>query len=132
MARLAGEGRVQSRPVSALVNLIMFAVVSLVLTGILQAIAGNFDFGALFSDGGTFPTFPFLVPVAAAAFVTMLQLTFVCGRWPLDKMKPVPAGFCALLICWGVALLLYFTVCNWNDIPAPAPPRWDYTTPADR
>ncbi len=115
-----GRAVSESRPVSALVNLIMFAVVSLVLTGIFQAIAGNFDFGALFSDGGTFPTFPFLVPVAAAAFVTMLQLTFVCGRWPLDKMKPVPAGFCALLICWGVALLLYFTVCNWNDIPAPA------------
>jgi len=95
-------------------------VAALVLTGIFQAIVGKLDLGAIVSNGGTFPTFPFLVPVAAAAFVTMLQLTFVCGRWPLDKMKPIPAGFCALLICWGVALLLYFTVTNWNDIPAPA------------
>jgi len=100
--------------------LIMFAVVSLVLTGIFQAIVGKFDLGALFGNDGTFPTFPFLIPVAAAGFVAMLQLTFVCDRWPFDKMKPLPAGFCALVLCWGVSLLLYFTVCNWNSIPAPA------------
>jgi hypothetical protein len=109
-----------SRPVGALVNLIMFAVASLVLTGIFQVILGKADFGAIVSSGGTFPTFPFLIPVAATAFVAMLQLTFVCDRWPFDKMKPLPAGFCALLLCWGVALLVYFTVCNWNSIPAPA------------
>lgn len=115
-----GRSLTKSRPLAALVNAIIMAVAALVLTGIFQAIVGKLDLGAIVSHGGTFPTFPFLVMVAAAAFVAMLQLTFVCGRWPLDKMKPIPAGFCALLICWGVALLLYFTVTNWNNIPPPA------------
>jgi hypothetical protein len=114
-----GTALTKSRPVSALINAVIMAVVTLVVTGIFQAIVGKLDLGAIVSPGGTFPTFPFLVPVSATAFVVMLQLTFVCGRWPLDKMKPIPAGFLALLISWGVALLLYFTVTNWNDIPAP-------------
>jgi F0F1-type ATP synthase membrane subunit c/vacuolar-type H+-ATPase subunit K len=115
-----GTSLTASRPLAALIDAIIMAVAALVLTGIFQAILGRSDLGATVSDGGTFPTFPFLIPVSAAAFVVMLQLTFVCSRWPLDKMKPIPAGFCALLICWGIGLLLYFTLCNWNDIPAPA------------
>jgi hypothetical protein len=111
---------IKSRPGAALVNLAIFAVGALVLTGIAQVIAGKADFGAIFSSGGKFPTFPFLIPLAAAIFVTMLQLTFVCDRWPFDRMKPVPAGLCAFVLCWAIGLLLYFTVTNWNAIPAPA------------
>jgi hypothetical protein len=114
-----GTSLTKSRPVAALINAIIMAVVTLALTAIFQAILGKSDLGAVVSHGGTFPTFPFLVPVSATIFVAMLQLTFVCNRWPLDKMKPIPAGFLALLICWGVGLLVYFTVCNWNDIPPP-------------
>jgi len=110
----------RSRPGAALVNLAIFVVGALVLTGVAQVIVGKADFGAIFSSGGKFPTFPFLIPLAAAIFVTMLQLTFVCDRWPFDRMKPVPAGFCAFVLCWAIGLLLYFTVTNWNAIPAPA------------
>ena len=110
----------RSRPGAGLVNTVIFAAAALVLTGVAQIAVGKADFGAIVSSGGTFPTYPFLLPLAATIFVTMLQLTFVCDRWPFDRMKPIPAGLCAFVLCWAVGLLVYFTVINWNAIPAPA------------
>ena len=110
----------KSRPGAGIVNTVIFIVAALVLTGIAQVIVGKADFGAIFHAGGTFPTFPFLVPLAATIFIAMLQLTFVCDRWPFERMKPIPAGLSALVLCWAIGLLVYFTVINWNFLPAPA------------
>jgi hypothetical protein len=110
----------KSRPGAGLVNTVIFIVAALVLTGIAQVIVGKADFGAIFHAGGTFPTFPFLIPLAATIFIAMLQLTFVCDRWPFERMKPIPAGLSALVLCWAIGLLVYFTVVNWNFLPAPA------------
>ena len=110
----------KSRPVAGIVNTVIFIVAALVLTGIAQVIVGKADFGAIFHSGGTFPTFPFLIPLAATIFIAMLQLTFVCDRWPFERMKPIPAGLSAFVLCWAIGLLVYFTVVNWNFLPAPA------------
>ena len=110
----------KSRPGAGIVNTVIFIVAALVLTGIAQVIVGKADFGAIFHSGGTFPTFPFLIPLAATIFVAMLQLTFVCDRWPFERMKPIPAGLSAFVLCWAIGLLVYFTVINWNFLPAPA------------
>ena len=118
VARLAGEPDPSRRPGAGIVNTVIFIVAALVLTGIAQVIAGKADFGAIFHPGGTFPTFPFLIPLAATIFVAMLQLTFVCDRWPFERMKPIPAGLSAFVLCWAIGLLVYFTVINWNFLPA--------------
>ena len=110
----------------------IFIVAALVLTGIAQVIVGKADFGAIFHSGGTFPTFPFLIPLAATIFVAMLQLTFVCDRWPFERMKPIPAGLSAFVLCWAIGLLVYFTVVNWNFLPARCAQRWDCATRAGR
>ena len=110
----------KSRPGAGIVNTVIFIVAALVLTGIAQVIVGKADFGAIFHSGGTFPTFPFLIPLAATIFVAMLQLTFVCDRWPFERMKPIPAGLSAFVLCWAIGLLVYFTVINWDFLPAPA------------
>lgn len=110
----------KSRPGAGIVNTVIFIVAALVLTGIAQVIVGKADFGAIFHSGGTFPTFPFLIPLAATIFVAMLQVTFVCDRWPFERMKPIPAGLSAFVLCWAIGLLVYFTVVNWNFLPAPA------------
>lgn len=51
------------------------------------------------------------IPLAAATFVAMLQLTLVTEGWPLRSHLPrLPAGVCALVVSWVVALALYLVV----------------------
>jgi hypothetical protein len=120
----------RSRPGAGIVNTVIFLVAALVLTGIAQVIVGKADFGAIFSAGGTFPTFPFLIPLAATIFIAMLQVTFVCDRWPFERMKPIPAGLSAFVLCWAIGLLVYFTVINWNFLPSPARAAMGLRNPA--
>src|SRR5690349_11075644 len=50
----------------------------------------------------------------------MVQITFVCGRWPFHRLNPILGGICALALSWALALIIYFTLANRNSIPAVA------------
>ena len=97
----------------------LIAAGAVVLTAVGQALAGGVDPRGLFdaSPGtGHVPTFPATLPLAAAAFVAMLQLTFVGEGWPLHRLPWLPAGLAAVAVAWGVALVVFFVLAR---IPAP-------------
>ncbi|TAN25648.1 MAG: hypothetical protein EPN30_04830 [Actinomycetota bacterium] len=115
------------RSVSGLANTVMIVVIGLVLTGVGLLIVGHFNVKGIFSANaaaqnskGVLTTFPFTVPIAAAVFVAMLQLTFVSGKWPLHKMRPASSGFAALLLSWVIGTAAYFLATNWNSVPVAA------------
>jgi hypothetical protein len=89
---------------------LLIAVAAVVLTGVGQAIAGHVDVRGIFDPTpgpGDAPTYPATLPLAAAAFVVMLQLSLVCEGWPLRRLPPLPAGVLAVAISWLAALVLY-------------------------
>ncbi|MGW4487598.1 hypothetical protein ACWEOE_27585 [Amycolatopsis sp. NPDC004368] len=92
--------------------LVVIAGVGLTLLG--AAVVGHPSFGAIFDpapDDAQLSTFPATMPLAGAAFVVMLELTLVSERWPLRAwLRPVPAGICAVVLSWAIALLLYVLV----------------------
>jgi hypothetical protein len=84
---------------------------AVVLTALGQIVVADLDLRAMFDPSpgpGHVPTFPATVPLAAAAFVAMLELTLVGEGWPLRGLPRVTAGAFALAASWGVALALYF------------------------
>jgi hypothetical protein len=58
--------------------------------------------------GGVFTgaAFPATMPLAADAYVVMLQLTLVAEGWPLRRLDRFAGGLLALLVSWAVALAL--------------------------
>jgi hypothetical protein len=114
-----------SRLAGGLATLGLIVVSGVVLTAVGLAVTGNFQLSHLFGTAagaaqGHMVTFPFAVPLAAFAFVTMLQLTFVCRQWPFQRLSPVAGGFAALAASWAVGLAGYGLLANWNFVPAVA------------
>lgn len=114
-----------SRGVAGLATLAVIIVAGLILTGVGQAVTGSFQPGHLLGAAaeaaeGHMVTFPWTVPLAAFVFVTTLQLTFVCRKWPFANLQPVAAGFAALATSWVVGLLGYFVLASWSFVPAAA------------
>ena len=114
-----------SRPAALLVNTVLLAVAGFLLTIGGQAIVGKADIDGIFSQAtdqatGHLTAFPFTFPLAALAFVTMVHLTLVLERKPFDRLGRVASGAAALATSWGVALLAYRLLANWNSVPAPA------------
>ncbi len=98
----------------------LIAAGAVALTGVGQALAGRLDPAALFDPSpgpGHVPTFPVTLPLAGAAFVTMLQVTLVGEGWPLRRLPRVPAGVAALAFSWTVALIAALLLV---EVPAPA------------
>jgi hypothetical protein len=88
----------------------LIAAGAVVLTGIGQIVVGDLDLRGMFDPSpgpGHVPTFPATMPLAAAAFVAMLQLTLVGEGWPLRRLPRPAAGLSALAISWTVALVAY-------------------------
>jgi hypothetical protein len=88
----------------------MIAVGAVVLTAIGQMLIGRLDLAGLFDPTpgpGHVPTFPTTVPLGAAAFVVMLEVTLVGEGWPLRGLPPTLGGVLALVGSWLVALGLY-------------------------
>jgi hypothetical protein len=86
---------------------------AIVLTGVGQALAGHLDPVGLFDPSpgpGHVPTFPATLPLGGTAFVAMLQLTLVGERWPLHRLRRLPAGVLAVALSWIVAVVVYLTV----------------------
>jgi hypothetical protein len=108
---------------SALTLLVIIAGVLLTVLG--QAIVGHGQPEHLFGSGAETPaghlvTFPWTVPLAAFVFVTTLQLTFVCRKWPFQKLPPIAAGFAALVTSWVVGVVGYELFANWTFVPSAA------------
>ncbi len=113
-----------SRPIAGALNTLLIAGASVALAVVGQAIVGRVDLNGLLSpaaavERGAFVGFPFLVPLAVCVFLVTLQLTFVCKRWPLHKLPNTRAGFAALTLSWGLGLIAYLLIANWDFIPAP-------------
>jgi hypothetical protein len=84
---------------------------AIVLTGVGQIVVARLDLRAMFDPSpgpGHVPTFPATMPLAAAAFVAMLELTLVGEGWPLRKLPRLAAGALALAASWVLALAVYF------------------------
>jgi hypothetical protein len=92
---------------------VLVIVGAIVLTCVGQAIVDHVDLRGVFeADPGAAhaPTFPHAMPLAASAFVAMLELTLVTEGWPLHRLGKVRAGVVALAISWAVALAIYWLV----------------------
>jgi hypothetical protein len=88
--------------------LVIAAAVALTMAG--QAIVGHLDLRGIFKPRPASvhaPTFPATMPIAAAAFVAMLELTLVTEGWPLHRLGQVRAGGAALVVSWTVGLAVY-------------------------
>jgi hypothetical protein len=66
--------------------------------------AGVFDPAAAAAHA---PTFPATMPLAAAIFVAMLELTLVSEGWPLRRLNRFVAGCAALAASWAAGLAIY-------------------------
>ncbi len=115
------------RAVSGLAHTIMIAAAGVILTGLGLLILGHLNMHGMFAANaaqqnskGILTTFPFTVPIAATVFVTMLQLTFVSGKWPLHKMHTAASGIAAFVLSWVVGVAIYFLLTNWNSVPIAA------------
>jgi hypothetical protein len=95
------------------VDTLLIATGAVVLTGVGQALSGGFDLRGMFDPTpgpGHTPTFPATLPLGAAAFVAMLELTLVGERWPLQRLPGTVGGVVGLALSWAVALVLYFAL----------------------
>jgi hypothetical protein len=89
---------------------VFIAAGAVVLTGLGQVAVGHLDLRGIFAPSpgaGHVPTFPATMPLAAAAFIAMLELTLVGEGWPLRALPRVSAGLLALAATWAVALVVY-------------------------
>ena len=92
---------------------VLIAAGAIVLTGLGQMVVDRLDLRAMFAPSpgaGHLPTFPATMPLAAAAFIAMLQLTLVGEGWPLRALPRLAAGLLALAAAWAVALIVYFAL----------------------
>jgi hypothetical protein len=90
---------------------LLIAAIAVALTIAGQVLVGSFDLRGIFSPTpgpGHSPVFPITLPLAGAAFVAIMQLTFVCERWPLSRFGPAVGGVFALAAAWAVAIVLFF------------------------
>jgi hypothetical protein len=112
----------QPRPLAGLLSTAGIVAAGVLFTALAQSIVGHLDGPGIFATTdtlGVFTTFPFTVPLGALVFLSMVQITFVCGRWPFDRLNPVFGGIAALALAWAIALTAYFTLANWDSVPPP-------------
>jgi hypothetical protein len=105
---------------SGWVDTAIVAIGAIVLTGIGQTLAGGLDLPGMFDPSpgpGHVPTFPATLPLAAAAFTAMLELTLVGEGWPLRRLPRLPAGLLALGTAWALALVVYLTLVDVRPLP---------------
>jgi hypothetical protein len=105
---------------SGLVDTVFAVGAAVLLTGLGQVVVGRLDLRGSFQaepGPGHLRTFPATIPLAAAAFATMLQLTLVFEGWPLRGLGRFRAGPLALVISWAVAAAAYLLAVNLDALP---------------
>jgi len=99
---------------------LLIAAIAVVMTMVGQLLVGRFDLQGIFSLSPApshSPVFPITLPLAGAAFVAIMQLTFVCERWPFRRLGSTVGGLAALACSWAIALLLFFTLVKFQPPP---------------
>ena len=107
-----------SVPWTGLIDTVAFIAAAIVLTIAGQAIVERPDVGAVFETAAGPATFPATLPLAGAAFATMLQLSFPCERWPLGRIPRLWSGVAALALSWAIGVGAYFLFVNLDALPA--------------
>jgi hypothetical protein len=107
-----------SVPWTGLIDTVAFIAAAIVLTIAGQAIVERPDVGAVFDTAAGPATFPATLPLAGAAFATMLQLSFPCERWPLGRIPRLWSGVAALALSWAIGVGAYFLFVNLDALPA--------------
>jgi hypothetical protein len=98
---------------SGWVDTVLAVAGAVVLTFAGQAIVDHLDLHGVFEPtpgAAHAPTFPHAMPLAASAFVAMLELTLVGEGWPLHRLGRLRAGVVALAISWAAGLAVYWLV----------------------
>jgi hypothetical protein len=105
---------------AGLADTVLVVAAAVLLTILGQAVVGTVDVGAVVDPSpgaGRLPTFPWTLPLGGAAFIAMLQLTFVCERWPLSRLPRVAGGAIALALSWLVAVAAYLLLLEVHGPP---------------
>jgi hypothetical protein len=99
---------------------LLIAAIAVALTIAGQLLVGHADLRGIFTANpgrGHSPVFPITLPLAGAAFVAIMQLTFVCERWPLRRFGSTVGGLLALVAAWAVAVVLFFGLVSFHPPP---------------
>jgi hypothetical protein len=102
---------------------VLIAAGAVVLTGLGQIVVGHLDPRGIFvpSPGaGHVATFPATMPLAATAFIAMLELTLVGEGWPLRALPRLSAGLLAVVTAWAIALGVVFALADVRTELGPA------------
>jgi hypothetical protein len=105
---------------SGWVDTLLIAAIAVVLTVVGQLLVGSLDPQGIFSQDpgpGHSPVFPITLPLAGASFVAIMELTFVCERWPFSRFGSTIGGLLALAASWAVALVLFFALVDFHAPP---------------
>jgi hypothetical protein len=113
-------GTIWRPPLSGLVDTALVVVGAVASTFAGQAIVSHLDLHGVFDPGAPAqhaPTFPATMPLAAAIFVSMLQLTLVSEGCPLRRLDRFLAGALALGAGWIVGVGLYEALLPTKLVP---------------
>lgn len=111
-----------NKPWTGLTDTALIVVGGVVLTIAGEAIIERPDIRAVFlatPGNGAPTTFPATLALAGAIFTTMLQLSLVCERWPLNGFSPLKSGVAGLALSWAVGVGAYFLFVNVDFVPPP-------------
>jgi hypothetical protein len=99
---------------------LLIAVAAVVLTIVGQAVVGSVDLRGVFDPNpgpGHSAVFPAVMPLAGAAFVVMLQITFVNEGWPFRRLGRLGGGLAAFVAALGIGLLIYALLVDFHPRP---------------
>lgn len=109
-----------NKPWTGLADTALIVVGGVVLTIAGEAIIERPDIRGVFlatPGNGAPTTFPATLALAGAIFTTMLQLSLVCERWPLNGFSPLKSGVAGLALSWAVGVGAYFLFVNIDFVP---------------
>ena len=109
-----------NKPWTGLADTALIVVGGVVLTIAGEAIIERPDIRAVFlatPGNGAPTTFPATLALAGAIFTTMLQLSLVCERWPLNGFSPLKSGVAGLALSSAIGVGAYFLFVNIDFVP---------------
>jgi hypothetical protein len=104
-------------------NTALVAAGGVVLAAVAQAVVGGVDLRGLFDSSpgpGHVPTFPATLPLTAAAFTVMLQITLVGEGWPLRRLPTLATGPIAVAVSEALAIAIYLMLVEVDPPPGSA------------
>jgi hypothetical protein len=108
-------------PLSGLADTALVAIGGVIGTVAGQAVVSHPDVRGVFDPmarAHDAPTFPATMPLAAAVFVAMLQLTLVWEGWPLRRLDRFLAGCLAFAAAWAAGAVLYEALVRTGLMPS--------------